>query len=321
SRQTLRKALTRLKEEHIVESRQGSGYTLTGLYPGRSNQIVILTESDEVYLYPLLLSRITRFFDRRHYQAAVIVTGGDTGREREALVKLLQAPPRGLIAWLRNSALPSPNAPLYQALSDAGTALVFPAGRYPNLRAGKTSLPDNEQGGYLLTQHIITLGHSAVAMFLYAGDIAGQERYLGYCRAMTEHALPLRDDLILRLQPSIFDQIRRDHTGKQMEAILSLLPPDTSALLCQNDELAFSAMRAFEKKGLQIPGAMSIAGFDNSHLRTAGARSLTTMRRTPRQEAQAICETMLEQISTRQTATIIDTWELVKGSSSGRYQE
>jgi len=35
SRQTLRKALGRLKDEHVVTGRQGSGYMLTGIFPHR----------------------------------------------------------------------------------------------------------------------------------------------------------------------------------------------------------------------------------------------------------------------------------------------
>ena len=316
SRQTLRRALSVLKEKHILISRQGSGYVLTGLYPDRANQIVVLAESDEVYLYPRFLSKITGFFDRLHYQVSVILTGGETQTEREVLQDLLADPPRGLIACVRRSLLPSCNAYLYDSLSGAGTKIVFPFGRYPNVQAGKTSLPDNEQGGYLLTEYLLRQGRTAAAMILIEGDVSGQERYLGYCRAKTAFRLPLHDSCILRIPPEEIDRIRLDHSDTIITEYLGKLPEDTDAVICQQDELAFTVIRAYEKQGISVPGRIRVAGFDNSHLRTAGSISLTTMQRGFSDEADAACQAMMQLLTSIPENQAPDTWKLVKGGSA-----
>ena len=319
SRQTVRKALHLMKEEHLLESRQGSGSILTGVYPGGTNQIILLTESDEDYLYPLMISEMTRYFDRRHFSPAVVVTGGETQTEKAVLEQLLQNPPRGLIAWVRRSALPSPNAGLYHALSEAGTAIVFPAGKYPNVHTGETSLPDNEQGGYELTAHLIRTGHTAIAMLLLEDDISGQLKYLGYCRALSQYSLPVPDRFILKIPPLWFDLCRKDPSCSLLDSTLSKLPGETTALICQNDELAFMAIRSLEHSGIRIPADVSVAGFDASHLKNAGRHDLTTMQRFPRSEAAAACQTMMHLLSGYKVPAERDQWKLMIGSTTGKH--
>ena len=316
SRQTLRRALARLKDEHIITSRQGSGYMLTGHYPDRADQIVIMAESDEFYLYPRFLSGIRGYLDRRHYQVSVILTGGDTGTERNVLLRMLDEPPRGLFACVRRSLLPSCNAQLYEELAQAGTKIVFPFGKYPNVQAGTVSLADNEQGGYLLTEYLLRHGYTSVAMLLIEGDVSGQDRYLGYCRAKLAYRLPINDSSIIRIPPEEADRIRRDHSDTIIREYLARLPEDTEAVICQQDELAFTVIHAFEKQGVRVPAMMRVAGFDNSHLRTAGSVTLTTMQRSLSDDAQAACRAMMQLLSAGEQTQTRDVWNLVRGESA-----
>ena len=316
SRQTLRKALGRLKEEQILSSRQGSGYILTGLYPNRANRIVILAQSDEVYLYPRFLAQVTGFFGRQHYDAAVILTNGDTETEREILERLLAEPPRGLFSCARRSILPTCNADLYEALADAGTKLVFPFGKYPNVQAGRSSLADDEQGGYLLTEYLLRQGCVTCAMLLIEGDECGQQRYLGYCRAKAAMQLPVHDSYVIRIPPEEADRIREDHTDSVIRTWLEKLPADTDSIICQQDELAFTVVHALEKQGIHVPAMMKVAGFDNSHLRTAGRISLTTMQRVGLGETQAACMAMMQQLTGSGDEPEKDTWKIVRGGTA-----
>lgn len=59
SRQTVRAALSLLREKGLIESRQGSGSYATGLSPDASGNIIpILIASSQEYIYPHLLTDI-----------------------------------------------------------------------------------------------------------------------------------------------------------------------------------------------------------------------------------------------------------------------
>ena len=316
SRQTLRKALDLLKKENVITSRQGSGYELTGLYPSRTNRIVLLMESDEAYLDPFIISELSRAFDRYSCQTSVITTDGDTARERDALLSLVKSPPRGLFAWASHSALPSPNADLYHQLWDRGTAIVFPAGRSPNISAGKTALQDNVQGGDILTEYLIREGHTAIGMILLEDDAAGHERYLGYCSAMIRHGLPISDQMIFKIPPNYMNRIRHDPKDQILSQNLSFLPRGLTALICQTDELAFNLIRILENRKVRVPEMISVAGFDDSHLRSAGHISLTTMRPYPQSVSEHITALMMELLRPGTSMTAENGWELIPGGST-----
>ncbi len=164
SRQTVRAALALLREKGLIESRQGSGSYATGLSPDASeNRIPILIASSQEYIYPHLLTDIRSSLAEKGYQLQVCPTDNDTSTERQILLSLLKAPPRGLIAEGSKSALPTPNADLYEKLKAEGTRLLFLHNKYDALPEEVCIKDDNYYGGYLLANHLADLGHTSIA--------------------------------------------------------------------------------------------------------------------------------------------------------------
>ena len=316
SRQTLRRALARLKEEHIIESRQGSGYRLTGLYPSRTSRIALLVPSDERYIYPAFITQVTRHFGRLYYQTEIFVTGQDAGTERRILESLLKEPPRALVAFVCGSGRPSPNADLYHALQAAGTDMVFPGGCSPNIHCGMQAAPDETGGADIMTDYLISLGHKRIALLLEEGDRAGEERYLGYCRTLVQHGLSLRDEDVKRIPPYMMEKIRTDRSSRIMDSVMDLIQEEVTAVLCQNDELAFYVIRALQHKGISVPGQVSVAGFDNSHLHGVGRVTLTTMAQTPRSGGEYVCAVLEHLLVPGTGAPPANSWRLVPGAST-----
>ena len=100
-----------------------------------------------------------------------------------------------------------------------------------------------------------------------------------------------------------------------MRRIAHSIPEEITAVICQNDELAFLLIRALEKEGIRVPSQISVAGFDNSHLRTAGRISLTTMQRMPLGEDEYALRAMLSLLGPEPLHGAPVHWELVRGSS------
>jgi LacI family transcriptional regulator len=53
--------------------------------------------------------------------------------------------------------------------------------------------------------------------------------------------------------------------------------PRVTALFALNDNIAVDAIRAAQSLGLNVPGALSIIGYDDTHLATSISPTLTTM--------------------------------------------
>jgi len=98
SRQTVRRALSILLQENLIEKRQGSGSYTTGLRMESSNNtVVILISCDNEYIYPSLLFDMQSVLRKEGYPVSVYTTKDQIAAERAILEQLVSNPPRGLI--------------------------------------------------------------------------------------------------------------------------------------------------------------------------------------------------------------------------------
>ena len=122
----------------------------------------------------------------------------------------------------------------------------------------------NEQGGYLATRHLLELGHQRIAIvgggagapFGYAPE---RERRDGYRRAMAEAGLQSIE---------IIDEAPPDdphHIDRLGEALFAgdVLP---TAIFATSDKEALGVLEIARSRGLDVPGDLSVLGFDNIDL-------------------------------------------------------
>lgn len=132
---------------------------------------------------------------------------------------------------------------------------------------------DNQAGGYLATSHLIGLGHRRIgfisnAPLSYAGAI---ERFAGYKLALSEHDIPLDNDLV---RTAVFVP---QSGSAAMTALLSL-PDRPTAVFAASDVVALGAISAIQAAGLNIPQDIAIVGFDDIFLAAHACPPLTTVR-------------------------------------------
>lgn len=129
---------------------------------------------------------------------------------------------------------------------------------------------DNHAGTYALTRHLLAEGHRAIA-FLEGPPLAhdAQERLRGYRDAMTEAGLST--------ESLVFEGGYTRETGfAATEAVLAAEPRPT-ALVCANDYCALGAMSALHQAGVDVPGEISVCGFDGLVSATYAVPPLTTV--------------------------------------------
>lgn len=109
-------------------------------------------------------------------------------------------------------------------------------------------------GMYHMTEYLIQKGHSEIA---YVGSIYASssimDRYHGYCKALQENRIPIREEWIL--------EDRNIETG---DIVLDEFPePMPSAFVCNCDFIANELIKKLLESGYQIPGDISVVGYDN----------------------------------------------------------
>jgi LacI family transcriptional regulator len=132
--------------------------------------------------------------------------------------------------------------------------------------------PDNEAAGRTLTDHVLCLGHREIAVA--AGPLGLTtvvDRLAGVAKALEHEGLSLSD------LPVVETDFTRDGGQAAAERILRE-HPRTTAVIALNDAMAIGALSALRSHGISVPGAMSVAGFDDVSVAADLAPSLTTVR-------------------------------------------
>ena len=104
-----------------------------------------------------------------------------------------------------------------------------------------------------------------------------------------------------------------------MQALLSKTHAFT-AIFCFNDISAIGAIRALKDAGLDVPGDVSVVGFDDIQSAEYATPSLTTVRQPLREMGKRGAQVLLERIADRDKefpAEIVMMPELVVRESTG----
>jgi LacI family transcriptional regulator len=134
-----------------------------------------------------------------------------------------------------------------------------------------TLLTDNLQGGYLIGQHLLDLGHRRIACISGPSHITpGGERLIGFKKALMEGGLAEEDI-------SILCGDYHPESGRELALeLLSQAAPPTAIFAC-NDLMAFGVLEAAYICGRTVPEELSVVGFDDIDLASFTVPPLTTV--------------------------------------------
>jgi DNA-binding LacI/PurR family transcriptional regulator len=159
--------------------------------------------------------------------------------------------------------------------------------------------------------HLVELGHERIAHISSGEGAAGPERRRGYEDRMRHHGLD-------RLITTVAGAFTLDGGKTGMRALLALDPRPT-AVLAPNDFAAIGALDVAVDAGIDVPGQISVTGYDNIALGQIGLIRLTTIAQPAAQLGRVAVGLLRERVEDRRTDArhIVLPPALVVGSTTG----
>ena len=139
------------------------------------------------------------------------------------------------------------------AIAPAGLRLVV-VDAPPDTTGVGVVQSDHAEGARAATAHLLGLGHATVHHLAGpAGSFAASERERGWRAALADAG---------REAPAL---VRGDWTAASGHSAAGALAPDpaVTAVFAANDQTALGAIRAFADAGRDVPGDVSVVGFDD----------------------------------------------------------
>ena len=130
----------------------------------------------------------------------------------------------------------------------------------------------DEEGAFLLTRHLVELGHRHIALLsLPTSYRAARLRYEGHRRALDEAGLARRE------MPFVTLPAATPEAGYAALDGLLGAHPDVTAVFCINDWVAQGVLRRARELKLRVPQDLSVAGFNDFPMNYDVPLALTTV--------------------------------------------
>ena len=130
---------------------------------------------------------------------------------------------------------------------------------------------DDRAAALTMTRHVIALGHRRIGFIAGNPNLSSSERRLeGYAAALLEAGIAVDDTLIAQ---GLFTY----RSGLDAAESLLGLADRPSAIFSSNDDMAAATVAVAHRRGLDVPGDLTVCGFDDTTLSTAIWPELTTI--------------------------------------------
>jgi DNA-binding LacI/PurR family transcriptional regulator len=158
---------------------------------------------------------------------------------------------------------------LVQEIKSAGPVVAI-----DNSVADKTIpsvIIDNFNAQIETVDYLCSIGHRNIGFMTGLEDSdVGKNRYEGYRRGLTRQGLDVDPTLVFRGNYTFGSGVNG------AEYFLSLNKRPT-AIICANDSMALGAINKLHQEGLEVPGDMSVVGFDDIDIARQITPPLTTV--------------------------------------------
>lgn len=275
-------------QRRIVEAADRLGYvpnSLASSLATKSTRTVGAIVADLTNpFFPYLLTQVYDELQLMDYRVVLFTERTDVPTGQAALSRLLDRSLDGVL--ITTATLGSRFGDL---LRDRGLPMVQ-LNRYMDGLDVDRVISDNRGGACAGGRYLLGLGHERIAVVRGPENTStSRDRVEGLNDALREHGLEL-DPALIR------DGSYSHQSGYQHTLDLLRLPNPPTAIICGNDVVAFGAIDAARSMDVDVPGEVSILGFDDIPMAAWEVFQLTTVRQPFAEMARAAARMLAERI-------------------------
>jgi LacI family transcriptional regulator len=109
-----------------------------------------------------------------------------------------------------------------------------------------------------------------------------------------------------------------EHAGVDAAKVLLTAPVLPTAVVCVNDRSAVGVLDVLRRAGVDVPGEVSISGYDDSFLAQLGHVDLTSVSQAPREQANRAVEAIIERLDggrTERVSSVLMPQLVIRGTT------
>ena len=260
-------AITRAK---VLEASKTLGYVpnkIAGaLASQKVNLVAVIIPSLSNMVFPEVMMGISDALDRTVLQPVVGVTNYSPEREEKVLYEMLSWRPSGvIIAGLEQSdtskaMLENSGIPVVQIMDTDGDPIDSAVG-ISHRRAGRKMAEAILRSGYK------NIGFMGTQMPL---DHRARKRFEGFTQALAKNSIEIADQEFYTGGSALVK-------GREMTAAILTRSPDLDFIYFSNDMIGAGGLLHLRESGIQIPGQIGLAGFNQFEILEGMPQRLATM--------------------------------------------
>ena len=243
---------------------------------GRSGHIGLIVPDIQNVYYASLVHHINAATAASGYQLTILISNESPDKERRLIRSLVQYDVEAILLAPANK--PEVEKDYLEELNSLRIPLIFASACYPDVYA-PCVMSDLEQGMRELAQHMVRGGAKRIAYLTGPRGVATLDvREDSYRSVLAAAGL---EPHVVRVSEVTYENAYA--AVREMQQM-----PD--AIMCVNDMMAVGALNALSERGVQVPEAVRVAGFDDGLYARVSATPLTSVV----QDIQAIARKSVE---------------------------
>lgn len=257
-------------QQRVKEAMKELGYqpntSARALATNRTETIGMIVGDLSGPFYGDLMHRVEKTVRSQGKHLILTSSHGNLEDERDAIEFLLRRQVDALILQVDSLS----DADLIAITERIRTPIVL-VNRYVPELAQHCVYINNETGGRLITEYFIQQGHREIACItgpLYKPD--SRDRLQGFRQALDQAKLSFHQDWVVE------SDFTESGGSSAMERLLKR-SSNCTAVFCENDLMAYGAIRYAKSQGIQVPQQLSVAGYDDIVMSAYIDPSLTTI--------------------------------------------
>ncbi|WP_125666066.1 GntR family transcriptional regulator [Paenibacillus baekrokdamisoli] len=301
SRITSKRALIELEREGLIYRKRGSGSYVKKQEDPTSNETNINNSNPIIsMIVPYMATNelgfikgASDYLDSKGYYLSIHDSNWSKEKEKELLLRIPKNGPSGIILYPIST---MSNVELIHAIYWNNYPIVT-IDQYFDGSPITSVVSDNFEGGYLTAEKLIALGHERIA-FISSISIefrsSVRDRYQGYCKALRDHKIPIDPDLVVT---DFYREINNLTSKAYYKSMLAkLLDSGATALQTEHDHVGVELLKNALEMGIQVPGELSIVGFDDHIISQHVEVPLTTVAQDYKEIARKAAELIVRQV-------------------------